>query len=156
MKASLFRVVSVLMVVFFVGFSSQTCANESEDGLSDAARDGIGCAVFTSAALLGSFAAGPGELIMIAGGGSLAPSATAPLMVSLTATVFVAACGIGMAVMPVALWFSEQVQGAFGGLWGSHDVPAVDMRQPLGSVLATVGEGRSGVGTDTLVVGSTH
>jgi hypothetical protein len=156
MKASLFRVVSVLMTVFFLSLSPQTWADESEDGLSDAARDGIGCAAFTSAALLGSFAAGPGELIMIAGGGSLAPSATAPLMVSLTATVFVAACGIGIAVMPAALWFSEQVQGVFSGLWGSRGAPAVDTHQPSGSVLAAVGGERGAVGSGALVVGSSR
>jgi hypothetical protein len=124
MKASSFRVIFVLMAVFFFGGSPSVWADEPQDEeLSDAMRDGLGCAALTGVTLLGALASGPGELIMIAGGGSLAPSATAPLMVSLTATVFVAACGVGISAAPAAMWVSEQVGRFFNGLWGGRNAP---------------------------------
>lgn len=105
----------ILIVVSILNLSPLTALAEEEN--SDASiQQGIGCALMTGATMIGSFAAGPGELIMIAGGGSLAPSATAPLMISLTATVYAAACGIGMAATPAALWFFEQIGVFIDGL----------------------------------------
>lgn len=111
MKLPLMR---MLIAVLILNLSSLARAEEEN---SDASiQEGIGCALLTGATMIGSFAAGPGELIMIAGGGSLAPSATAPLMISLTATVYAAACGIGMAATPAALWFFEQIGVFIDGL----------------------------------------
>lgn len=114
----------ILIVILILNFS-QVAAEEENSDTSGAIQEGIGCALMTGATMLGSFAAGPGELIMIAGGGSLAPSATAPLMISLTATVYAAACGIGMAATPATLWFFEQVGNFIHGLWSlRQDYPA--------------------------------
>lgn len=104
------------MAILILNLSCAYAEEENTDTTA-AIQEGVGCALLTGATMIGSFAAGPGELIMIAGGGSLAPSATAPLMISLTATVYAAACGIGMAATPVALWFFEQVGVFIDGLW---------------------------------------
>jgi hypothetical protein len=139
MKASALRMMFVL-AVFILAFMPAVQAAELNEELSDSDKGAIGCAVMTGITVVGSFAAGPGELIMIAGGGSLAPSATAPLMVSLAATAYVAACGIGIAATPVALWFYEQVGVFFDGLWGKGRASALDRRQEGSSILAANSE----------------
>lgn len=143
MKDFLFRVVFVLTTLFLLNLAPQACADESKSELSDATKEGIGCAILTGATVLGSLAAGPGELIMIAGGGSLAPSATAPLMVSLAATVYAAACGIGISATPAVLWFSEQVGSFLDQLWGNRQVPTGDTQLQIGPILAAQSEARS-------------
>lgn len=130
MKVSLFRVVVALIFVFIFNPISQAWA---DDETPPTTRAAMSCAVATGVSLLGAIAAGPGELIMIAGGGSLAPSATAPLMISLTATAFVAACGIGISAEPAVSWFSEQVGVFLDGLWGGN-IPATnahDLSKPI-------------------------
>lgn len=110
-----------------------SCAYAEEENTDTSIQEGIGCALLTGVTMIGSFSAGPGELIMIAGGGSLAPSATAPLMISLTATVYAAACGIGMAATPAALWFFEQIGTFIDGLWSLRNKD----RQPNSPFLTT-------------------
>lgn len=143
MKDFLFRVVFVLTTLFLLNLAPRVWADESKSELSDTTKEGIGCAILTGVTVLGSLAAGPGELIMIAGGGSLAPSATAPLMVSLTATAYVAACGIGISATPAVLWFSEQVVAFLDDLWGSRRAPDGDVQPQVGPILAARAEGRS-------------
>jgi hypothetical protein len=156
MKASSFRVVFVLMAVFLLNLAPRAwAAAELNDDLTESEKAGIGCAAMTGIAFLGSFAAGPGELIMIAGGGSLAPSATAPLMISLTATVYVAACGMGIAAMPAVLWFTEQVGVFFDGVWGKAS-PALDTNQKAKGILAANNERSDRMSADSFVVPSSQ
>jgi hypothetical protein len=61
-------------------------------------------------------------------------------MISLAATAYVAACGIGIAATPVALWFYEQVGVFFDGLWGKGSASALDRRQKVDSILAANSE----------------
>jgi len=143
MKDFLFRVVFVLTTIFFLNLAPRAWADQSSGELSDAAKGGIGCAILTGVTLIGSLAAGPGELIMIAGGGSLAPSSTTPLMISLTATSYVAACGIGISATPAVLWFSEQIGTFLDDLWGNRNAPASNIHRQAGPILAARGESSS-------------
>ncbi|KOR31155.1 hypothetical protein TI04_02330 [Achromatium sp. WMS2] len=84
-------------------------SNSGDSGLSESTQAGIGCLVGSAFGMGMSLWAGPSEVIMIAAGGLLVPSATAPLLASLTATVVAASCGIGVSLTPVTLWVAEQV-----------------------------------------------
>lgn len=129
----------LMLLIVFNCIPLHALAEENEE-LSSAVKGGIGCAAFTGATLLGALASGPGELIMIAGGGSLAPSATTPLMVSLTATVFVAACSIGMAATPALLWFYEQAGVLFERLWGVNETANVNQHYRATPILTSNNE----------------
>jgi|GEM_PF-3482639 len=153
MKAFSFRIVSVLMAVILLNLSPQTWAEESSEELSDAAKSGIGCLVATGAVFAASLMAGQSELLMVAAGGTLSPSGTAPLLMGLTATLFVATCSMGVAATPAVLWFYEQVGAVFDGLRGA---PAIDTRRPPESALAATTQRLDGVGAGTLIVQSFH
>ncbi|CAK0744248.1 membrane hypothetical protein [Gammaproteobacteria bacterium] len=152
MKASSFRVVFVLMAVVLLHLSPQAWAEEPSEGLSDATKGGIGCLVTTGAALAASLMAGPSELVMVAAGGTLSPSATTPLLMGLTATLFVATCSMGIAATPAALWFSEQVGVLFNG---SRGTSRADPHPQLESTLVAASQ-PTDVGAATLVVQSSH
>ncbi len=133
MKYFFFRGILVLVVGVLLNVSSLARADDDPSGgggLSDATKAGIGCLVASGGVLAAVFAAGPTEQLMISAGGLLVPSATTPLMMGLMATVIGATCSVGIAATPFVLWFSEQVGTVFGGLWGSHDAPAVAVQSP--------------------------
>ncbi|CAK0741342.1 membrane hypothetical protein [Gammaproteobacteria bacterium] len=157
MKSLFLRILVMLMVLLF-NLAPRAWAESSDQNieLSDDAKGGIGCALLTGVTLLGSLASGPGELIMIAGGGSLSPSATAPLMVSLTATVFVAACGIGMAATPAVLWFSEQIGILFDGLLRYRETATIDSQHRSVPILTSINKLSQRVDADNYVAQPSH
>ncbi len=134
MKDLLFRAVFALLIGALVSFSSLACADDDASGggggLSDATKAGIGCLAATGGVLGAALIAGPNELVMVAAGGTLVPSATGPLMVGLVATVLTATCSFGIAATPFALWLSEQVGTIFNGLWGEQAAPAAAVKSP--------------------------
>jgi len=77
-------------------------------GLSDGAKQGIGCLITGGAALTWGYLAGPSELIMVAAGGVLAPSATAPLTIALLGTLGASSCALGAMATPTALWAYDE------------------------------------------------
>ncbi|CAK0746460.1 membrane hypothetical protein [Gammaproteobacteria bacterium] len=155
MKVCSFRVVFVLMAVIFLTLSPQAWAEEEREGLSDATKGGIGCLAAVGGTLAASLLAGPSELVMVAAGGTLSPSATTPLLVSLTATLFVATCSMGIAATPAVLWFSEQVGVVFDGLRG-RGASTIDTHRRPEPTLAVTGKQSDGIGAGTLVVQSSH
>ena len=134
MRDAFFRGVFVLIVGMFLAFSSLVRADDAPTGdgggLSDGTKAGIGCVVASGGALLAALAAGPNELVMVAAGGTLVPSATTPLMVGLTATVFAATCSVGIAATPFVLWLSEQVGSVLNWLGGGNDAPPATTKSP--------------------------
>ena len=72
-------------------------------GLSDGAKQGIGCLITSGTALTWGYIAGPSELIMVAAGGILSPSATSTLTIALIGTLGASSCALGAAATPATL-----------------------------------------------------
>jgi len=90
-----------------------------EISLSEATKGGIGCLVAAGATMAASLWAGGTEVIMIAGGGSLAASSVTTVFMGLTVTAVAWSCAVGFAATPAILWFAEQVNTLFGDSRGS-------------------------------------
>jgi hypothetical protein len=88
-------------------------------GLSEATKGGIGCLVASTATMAASLWAGGTEVIMIAGGGSLAASSLTTIYMGLTVTAVAWSCSVGFAATPAILWFTEQVGALFEDSRGS-------------------------------------
>lgn len=118
---------SMWLLVFLVTAICTTpvYATESDQGISQATKEGIGCIAVSAVAMTAALWAGPSEVIMIAAGGLLVPSGVTPLLASLTGTLIAASCSVGSAATPATLWLAEQV-GIIQGqkvISDTHPVP---------------------------------
>jgi hypothetical protein len=97
----------------------------TEIGLSEATKGGIGCLVAAGATMAASLWAGGTEVIMIAGGGSLAASSVTTIYMGLAVTAVAWSCAVGFAATPAVLWFAEQVGTLFEDPPGSPAATAI-------------------------------
>lgn len=104
----------VVMRVVIIGlFIAAVPVRGEESGLSEATQGGIGCLVASTATMAASLGAGGTEVIMIAGGGSLAASSVTTIFMGLAVTAVAWNCSVGFAATPAILWFAEQVGALF-------------------------------------------
>jgi len=149
MKASSFRGVSALLIMAILILPSPAQSGETGAGLSEATKGGIGCLAVSAVVMSASLWAGPSELIMIAAGGLLVPSGATPLLVSLTATLIAASCGVGFAATPAALWLTEQAGVIFGNDTRGSPGTTEAYSRPK-AVLVADGRRQKKLGADTL------
>jgi hypothetical protein len=78
------------------------------DGMSDAEKQSLGCAIVGGGTMVATYIAGPTEAILLLGGGLLTPSSNTILAMSLVGSIGAASCAIGSVATPFALWFYDQ------------------------------------------------
>jgi hypothetical protein len=89
--------------------AQNAASGDGQDGLSDAAKQGIGCIVSSGASTIyATFAGGATETLMVAAGGMLVASATPTLWLGLLATLVAGTCSLGAVATPAVLWAAEQ------------------------------------------------
>lgn len=105
-----------------VAEATQPASSSGVRPMTDSEAASAGCLLLSGASVATAFAVGASEAIMLIGGGILVPGpVTSRLAIALVATLGGAACGMGAALTPVALWAfggddgaAAKVAGAFG------------------------------------------
>lgn len=76
--------------------------------MSEAELQGAGCLFSGSVATFASYATNANEVVMVAAGGTLAPSSPALLGIVLLSTIFTSGCAVGAIAAPFAYWTYRQ------------------------------------------------
>jgi hypothetical protein len=80
----------------------------SDGAMSDAEKQAVGCGIGAGTGLLASYAAGPTEVIMLWGGGTLMASSGVLIGLTLLTQMGASSCAMAALATPTVLWAYEQ------------------------------------------------
>ena len=78
------------------------------DALTDPEKAAFGCGLSAATSMVFTYLAGPTEIALLWGGGTIIPSGSVMLAMVLLGQIGATACGIGLLATPAALWVYDQ------------------------------------------------